>query len=172
MMILGKTISCKGKSACAAACVALTVQASALAQESLTTAAAVTGVSRSSTATPRLSEITDGIGPDQQSPFSTIIDARFQDAKIVGEAFSQLASYAGYEVMVSGSAIDPMAKVFFASPLADVHRTFRHTSVRDALVALAGEGYTVVVDHAERTISVDVRPSRRIISRLEEEVRR
>ena len=131
----------------------------------------VTGVSRSNTATPRLSEITDGIDSGQRSPFSSIIDALFKDEQIVGEAFSQLASYAGYEVMVSGSAIDPMAKVFFASPLSDVHRTFRHTSVRDALVALAGEGYTVVVDHAGRTISVDVRPSRRIISRLEQEVR-
>ena len=126
----------------------------------------------SDSAPPRLSALSNDAAPDQLSPFETIIDATFVQGSTLGEAFAQLAHFAGYDFRIAGRAIDPMAKTFFAHPLSEVHRSFEHSSIRHALIALAGEGYTVVVDHATRALSVDVRPAHRVLSRLESEVRR
>lgn len=120
---------------------------------------------------PSLSERLTGVPGFQRSPFTAVIDARFPGEKTVGEAFSLLASFVGYDFVVADRGIDPMAKTFFASPLSELHRAFDQVPVREALIALAGDGYTVVVDHTERTLSVDVRPAHRVMTRLEAEFR-
>lgn len=139
-----------------------------------TSGALVVGQSRislSDSTSPLLSERLAGVPGFQLSPFTAVVDARFPVEKTVGEAFSLLASFVGYDFVVADQGIDPMAKTFFASPLSELHRVFTQVPVRDALIALAGDGYTVVVDHADRTLSVDVRPAHRVMTRLEAEIR-
>lgn len=138
---------------------------------SIVVVGAQSNVQLSNSTTPRLSRRTAGVPDFQRSLFDAVIDAQFHDMSTVGEAFSALANFVGYDFVVAGVTVDPMAKTFFARPLSDLHRNFGHASVRDALVALAGNGYTVVVDHAERSLSVDVRPAHRVMSRLESEIR-
>lgn len=120
---------------------------------------------------PPLSERLAGVPDFQRSPFMAVVDARFPEENTVGEAFALLAGFVGYDFVVADRGIDPMAKTFFVSPLSELHRVFIQVPVRDALIALAGDGYTVVVDHAARTLSVDVRPAHRVMSRLAAEMR-
>lgn len=131
----------------------------------------VGGVVLSEANPPRLTRLSNDVSDYQQSPFMSVVDADFYSCKTVGEAFAKLAEFVGYSFVVSGESIDPMAKTFFLKPLSIVHKKFAHSTVRDAMISLAGDSYTVVVDHSIRAISVDIKPSHRVMSKLDMEAR-
>jgi len=78
----------------------------------------------------------------QVNPFDSTIKVQFLNEQTVGDAMAVLLDFIGYEFRVHGESIDPIAMNFYQKPLPNVHRTFENVSLLDALISLAGEGFT------------------------------
>lgn len=118
-----------------------------------------------------LSEISTQAKPYQVDPFNAVIDIDFESSITVGQAMSRVLGFIGYDLFVSGTAIDPSAQTLFKRPLPFVHREFDRTRVKDVLSALVGNRYTVVVDHNIRAVTADYSPAKRRYTTVEEQIK-
>ena len=97
--------------------------------------------------------------PEQLNPLLTLIDVQLPDyINTVGESVNYLLQASGYQF---NPAIRPDADAvaLLNHTLPDVHRHFEHVQLRDALLALCGSGFRLLVDPVHRLVAFERDPN-------------
>ena len=92
-----------------------------------------------------------------RAPLSAPVLNAFIAAQSVGDAVSLVLAGAGYRLAL-GRFTHPMQAELLAMPLPALHRDLSAMTALSALVALAGPGYRVMVDHVHRQVGFELRP--------------
>jgi len=94
----------------------------------------------------------------QRDPLAVIVSVHFPSrVTTVHEALTYLLERSGYR-LATGSTADPRLPVLLARPLPAVHRNLTHLTLENALRALAGDAFELVVDPAHRLVSFELVP--------------
>ncbi len=118
-----------------------------------------------------LTELSSTVPAFQTNPFDTPIDVNLKGPNTVGDAIGKILRYIGYDLKKNGVGVDPTASLLFSKRLPNIHRRFSNVTVKEAVCALIGSGYTVVVDNAIRVVSADISPEKRRIQTMEERLK-
>lgn len=86
-------------------------------------------------------------------PFEVLVKWDWKGVS-VGEAIKRVSNFAGYTLVVR----DDNVKVVYSKTLPIRHRVVSGVSARTALELLAGPAYTVLVNHADRTVIHTLKP--------------
>ncbi|WP_026296547.1 hypothetical protein [Thioalkalivibrio sp. ALJ2] len=99
----------------------------------------------------------DAPAPEQVQPLQVTVQLGFpSDIQHVGAALTYLLKHSGYRLEDPATA-DPAMRVLLTRPLPEVHRELGPLSLENALAALAGATWRLVVDPAMREISYEPR---------------
>ena len=100
-----------------------------------------------------------GVADAQFFPLAHIVTVEFpHDINTIDQAIGQLLTGTGYTVANAGVA-DPKVRELLQAPLPDIQRNLGPLTVVDALRALAGPGFELIIDPIHRKISFDIEPS-------------
>jgi conjugative transfer region protein (TIGR03748 family) len=111
----------------------------------------------SRTQTGRYAYLANGAEAAQVDPLLAIIDVRLPSTlTTVGEAADYLLKRSGYCLMTPDTA---EVRHLLQLPLPTVHRHLGPMTLREALLALAGQAYALVVDEVYREIGYRVVPA-------------
>lgn len=94
---------------------------------------------------------------EQTDPLNALVDIVFpEDVERVGQAVTYVLKGSGYRL----ADFSPLTcqNQLFGLPLPSVHRQLGPLSVKQALEVLAGPGWRLMVDRAERTVRFEVVP--------------
>jgi conjugative transfer region protein (TIGR03748 family) len=97
--------------------------------------------------------------PEQLNPLLTVIDVEIPGTIVT------VADTAKYLLQFSGYHLTPTARpslfeqTLLKSPIPDVHRHFQQVVLRDALVALGGNGFRLLVDPVNRLVAYERNPN-------------
>jgi conjugative transfer region protein (TIGR03748 family) len=115
------------------------------------------GPAPSRTQTGRYAYLQNGAETAQIDPLLAIIDVRLPSTlTTVGEAADYLLKRSGYCLMTPDTA---EVRHLLRLPLPTVHRHLGPMTLREALLALAGQAYALVVDEVYREIGYRVIPA-------------
>ncbi|WP_434339387.1 hypothetical protein [Motilimonas cestriensis] len=103
----------------------------------------------------RYSIVNPDVNYDQKNPLETVIDIKIPPSvKTVEGAIKYVLTRSGY-TLLPVSKSDPEIKITYKKELPYVHRQFKMVTVRNAIAALAGKPYTLVVDPIRREVTFD-----------------
>ncbi len=92
----------------------------------------------------------------QRDPLQSQYQGTFPaNVKTVGEAITYLLIYSGYQLSVERNSL--LAKTL-SQPLPQSARTIGPVSIQDALIALMGQPYQLLVDPVHRLVSYQLKP--------------
>jgi type IV pili sensor histidine kinase/response regulator len=90
---------------------------------------------------------------EQLNPLLTIIDVQIPDSiTTVQDSAHYLLQFSGYQ-LTPLNVPDPVVSALMKRPIPEVHRHFDAVILRDALLALAGNGYRLMVDPVNRSVA-------------------
>lgn len=96
--------------------------------------------------------------PEQMNPLLTLIDVRLpEDIKTVGQSATYLLQFSGYQLSQTVKH-DPKILNLLGRDIPAVHRHFDHVILRDALLALCGNGYRLLIDPINRMVAFERDP--------------
>lgn len=103
----------------------------------------------------RYSIVNPDVKYEQKHPLETVIDIRIPPSvNTVEDAIKYVLSRSGYTLLPLSKS-DPEIKITYQKEIPYVHRQFKMVTVRNAITALAGEPYTLVVDPIRREVTFD-----------------
>jgi conjugative transfer region protein (TIGR03748 family) len=96
--------------------------------------------------------------PEQLNPLLTVIDVHIPDGiNTVKESTQYLLQFSGYQL---SQTVKPESHVIalLSRNIPEVHRHFEQVVLRDALLALCGNGYRLLVDPVNRMVAYERDP--------------
>ena len=104
----------------------------------------------------RYGYVTPDATPEQRDPLSVVVKVSFNShIATVGEALDHLLLRSGYQ-MASLEASDPSMRILVSRDLPEVHRKLGPITLVNALKALSGPVWELIVDPVNRLISFDL----------------
>lgn len=101
----------------------------------------------------RYTSIKTAPSSEQSNPLLTVVSFSFPPAvQTVGQAITYTLEQTGYTI-VDASDLPEQAKIMMSLPLPNIQRRFQYVSVKNALAALAGDAFMLLVDPIRRQIS-------------------
>lgn len=96
---------------------------------------------------------------EQLNPLLAVIDVQIPDNIVtVKDSAQYLLQFSGYQLSQTVSH-EPHVAALLQHPIPEVHRHFEQVLLRDALLALAGNGYRLLVDPVNRWVAFQRDPN-------------
>jgi len=96
---------------------------------------------------------------EQLNPLLTVIDVQIPDNILtVKDSAQYLLQYSGYQLSQTVSP-EPHVSALLQRNIPEVHRHFEQVVLRDALLALGGNGYRLLVDPVNRMVAYERDPN-------------
>jgi type IV pili sensor histidine kinase/response regulator len=96
---------------------------------------------------------------EQLNPLLTVIDVQLPpNVNTVRDSAQYLLQFSGYHFSTTITP-NPKVQALVRQIIPEVHRHFANVILRDALLALAGNGYRLLVDPVGRVVAYDLDPS-------------
>lgn len=89
------------------------------------------------------------------NPWGIPVSVNLTGVRDVATAMGRVLEFAGYRLRTTGVGVDSEAVASLSAPVPLSLRRIDAPSLTDALTTLAGPGLIVVIDHANRLVSVD-----------------
>ena len=97
--------------------------------------------------------------PEQINPLLTLIDVHIpEDINTVSASTNYLLQFSGYQLSQTVQP-EPQVLALLRSTIPEVHRHFEQVVLRDALLALCGNGFRLVVDPVNRRVAFERDPN-------------
>lgn len=101
----------------------------------------------------RYTSISTAPSVDQSNPLLTVVSFAFPPAvQTVGQAISYVLDQTGYTI-VETEDLPEQAKIMMSLRLPNIQRKFKFVSVKNALSALAGDAFKLLVDPVRRQVT-------------------
>jgi conjugative transfer region protein (TIGR03748 family) len=95
---------------------------------------------------------------EQLNPLLAVIDVQIPDTIVtVKDSAQYLLQYSGYQLSQTAGH-EPHAAALLRHNIPEVHRHFEQVVLRDALLALGGNGYRLLVDPVNRMVAYERDP--------------